>query len=99
MVEALSIKKASLSELVKDYRVYPQILLNVPVSKKEDFSLYPEIIKTKQEIENHLENRGRFSLRYSGTEFLARIMVEGQDQKELENLANRMAQVLSQHLA
>jgi phosphoglucosamine mutase len=99
MVEALSIKKASLSELVKDYRVYPQILLNVPVSKKEDFSLYPEIIKTKEEIENHLENRGRFNLRYSGTEFLARIMVEGQDQKELENLANSMAQVLSQHLA
>jgi phosphoglucosamine mutase len=99
MVEALSIKKASLSELVKDYRVYPQIHLNVPVSKKEDFSLYPEIIKTKEEIENHLENRGRFSLRYSGTEFLARIMVEGEDQKELEDLAKRMAQVLSQHLS
>ena len=99
MVEALSIKKTSLSELVKDYREYPQILLNVPVSKKEDFSLYPEIVMAKEEIENRLENRGRFSLRYSGTEFLARIMVEGQDQKELEDLASRMAQVLTQYLA
>ncbi len=98
MVEALSIKKASLSELVKDYRVYPQILLNVPVSRKEAFSLYPEIIRTKEEIESQLDNRGRFSLRYSGTEFLARIMVEGPDRNELEDLANRMAQVLSQHL-
>jgi phosphoglucosamine mutase len=78
--------------------VYPQIHLNVPVSKKGDFSLYPEIIQTMEEIENHLENQGRFNLRYSGTEPLARIMVEGQDHKELEDLANRMAQVLSKHL-
>ena len=98
MIEALSIKKATLSELVKDYRVYPQIHVNVPVSKKKDFSLYPEISKTKEEIENQLEKRGRFSLRYSGTEFLARIMVEGEDQKELEELAGQMARVLSKHL-
>jgi len=98
MVEALCAKKAALSELVEDYRVYPQILLNVPVSKKDDFSLYPEIIQTKEEIENYLKNRGRFNLRYSGTEPLARIMVEGQNQEELEDLANRMAHVLTKHL-
>jgi phosphoglucosamine mutase len=99
MVEALTTKKASLSELVQDYCVYPQILLNVPVSKKEDFSLYPEIIEAKEKIESHLGNHGRFSLRYSGTEFLARIMVEGQDRGELEDLAGQMAQVLSKHLS
>ena len=99
MVEALATKKASLSELVEDYRVYPQILLNVPVSKKEDFSQYPEIIEAKEKIENQLGKRGRFNLRYSGTEFLARIMLEGQDQKELEDLAGQMAKVLSKHLS
>ncbi len=98
MVEAMAAKKASLSELVQEYQVYPQIHLNVPVSKKDDFSLYPEIVKTMEEIENHLRNNGRFNLRYSGTETLARIMVEGQDQGELEDLANRMAKVLSKHL-
>jgi phosphoglucosamine mutase len=51
-----------------------------------------------EEIENHLGNNGRFNLRYSGTETLARIMVEGQDHRELEDLANRMAKVLSKHL-
>jgi phosphoglucosamine mutase len=71
----------------------------VPVSKKEDFSLYPEIVEVKAKIENQLGNHGRFNLRYSGTEFLARIMVEGQDQRELEELANQMAKVLSKHLS
>ncbi len=98
MVEAISAKGMSLSDQVKDYRVYPQVHRNVAVSKKDDFSLYPEIIHTMEEIENRLENRGRFNLRYSGTEPLARIMVEGQDQKELEDLANRMAKVLSKHI-
>ena len=98
MVEVISVKGMSLSDLVKDYRVYPQVHRNVPVSKKEDFSLYPEIVHTMEEIENHLKNRGRFNLRYSGTEPLARIMVEGQNQEELEVLANRMAQVLNKHL-
>jgi phosphoglucosamine mutase len=98
MVEAISVKGMSLSDLVKDYRVYPQVHRNVPVSKKEDFSLYPEITHTMKEIENHLGDNGRFNLRYSGTEPLARIMVEGQNQEELEDLANRMAQVLSKHL-
>jgi len=98
MVEAITVKKSSLSELVRDYQVYPQIHLNVPVSKKDDFSLYPEIVKTMEEIEDHLGDNGRFNLRYSGTEPLARIMVESQNQEELEDLANRMAQVLSKHL-
>jgi phosphoglucosamine mutase len=99
MVEALTAKKASLSDLIKDYRVFPQVHLNVPVSKKDDFSFYPEIGKTREEIENRLMNRGRFDLRYSGTEPLARVMVEGQDLRELEDLAERMAKVLAKYLS
>jgi phosphoglucosamine mutase len=98
MVEAMATKGMPLSDLVKDYRVYPQVHRNVPVSKKEDFSLFPEIVHTMEEIENHLKDSGRFNLRYSGTESLARIMVEGQNQEELEDLADRMAKVLTKHL-
>lgn len=99
MVDVMAAQNVSLADLVSDFHEFPQILMNVPVSKKDDFSLYPEIVKTMGEIENHLEERGRFNLRYSGTEPLARIMVEGQDRKELETLANRMAKVLSKHLS
>jgi phosphoglucosamine mutase len=98
MVEVMSSQHLSLSELVQDYQVYPQVYKNVPVSKKDDFSLHPEIIQTMEEIEMKLENRGRFNLRYSGTESLARIMIEGQDQDELEDLADRMTKVLAKHL-
>jgi phosphoglucosamine mutase len=99
MAEVLSTKGRCLSELIQDYCVYPQVHRNVPVSRKDDFSLYPEIVHTMEDIENHLEKRGRFNLRYSGTEPLARIMIEGQDQKELEELADRMAQILAKHLS
>lgn len=98
MIEVLTEKKASLSELVEDYLEYPQILLNVAVAKKDDFMRFPEIVRTIEDIENQLGNEGRFNLRYSGTELVARIMVEGQDQKEIEELANRMADVLTKHL-
>lgn len=98
MVDVISKKAISLSRLLQDYSVYPQVHRNVSVSRKDDFSLYPEIVHTMEEIENHLEKNGRFNVRYSGTEPLARIMVEGQDQKELEDLAERMAQVLTKHL-
>jgi phosphoglucosamine mutase len=98
MAEVISKKEISLSGLVQDYHVYPQVHRNVAVSRKEDFSLYPEIIHMIEEIESHLEKRGRFNVRYSGTEPLARIMVEGQDEKELEDLAEQMAEVLSKHL-
>jgi phosphoglucosamine mutase len=98
MVEVISKTGISLSGLVQDYRVYPQVHRNVAVARKDDFSLYPEIILTTEKIEKQLANHGRFNLRYSGTEPLARIMLEGQDLKELEELADQMANVLSQHL-
>ena len=98
MIEAMTAKKTTLSGLVEDYRVYPQVHVNVPVAKKEDFSLFPEICEMREAIEKRLKNSGRFDLRYSGTEPLARIMVEGQNQEELEDLAQQMARVLSKHL-
>jgi phosphoglucosamine mutase len=98
MAEAMTVKGASLSELVEDFHEYPQVLLNVPVSRRDDFEQYPEIMNTIEEIQNQLENNGRFNLRYSGTESLARIMVEGQDRQQLEKMARHLAHVLSKHL-
>ncbi len=99
MLEVLNEEKASLSELVEGFQEYPQVHVNVAVSRKDDFKNYPQIIRTIKDIESHLGNGGRFQVRYSGTEPLARIMIEGQDKRELEELANRMAEVLSKHLS
>lgn len=98
MVEAMTMKGASLPELVEDFHEYPQVLLNVPVSRKRDFQDYPEIMNSIEEIENRLATNGRFNLRYSGTEPLARIMLEGQDLQQLEEMARHLADVLSKHL-
>jgi phosphoglucosamine mutase len=99
MLEVLNEEKASLSQLVESFQEYPQIHVNVAVSRKDDFKNHPQIIKAIKDIESHLGNGGRFQVRYSGTEPLARIMIEGQDKRELEELANRMAEILSKHLS
>jgi phosphoglucosamine mutase len=98
MVEVMTSEGADLSELVSDYREFPQIILNVPVSRKDPFTEYPEIMHVLHDIEQKLGDSGRLNLRYSGTEPLARVMVEGRDQARIESLARRIAGVVQKSL-
>lgn len=98
MLEAMVTYNLPLSKLVEDLEEFPQILLNIPVRKKIDFDQFPEIIKAKQEIEKRLGDSGRLNVRYSGTEPVARVMIEGQDKTEIEEYARQMAAVISKHL-
>jgi phosphoglucosamine mutase len=98
MLEAIATENAPLSRLVEDFKEYPQILVNVQVGKKTDFHKFPEIIKTTEEIERQLGGTGRLNLRYSGTEPLARIMIEGTDKEQIQHYARQMADVISKHL-
>ncbi len=98
MLEALTERNTSLSELVKGLEEFPQILLSVSVSRKDDFNLYPEIMGTVEEIKQDLGQSGRFNLRYSGTEPLARIMIEGENQEQIEAHAHRLARIIEEQL-
>ena len=98
MLEVLAVSDTPLSKLVEDLEEYPQILLNIPVRKKSDFNQFPEIIDAKEQIEKRLGNSGRLNVRYSGTEPVARIMIEGQDKGEIEDYASQMASIISKHL-
>jgi phosphoglucosamine mutase len=98
MLEVLAASDLPLSKLVEDLDEYPQIILNIPVRKKSDFDQFPEIINAKEEIEKRLGDSGRLNLRYSGTEPVARIMIEGQDKGEIEDYASQMASIISKHL-
>jgi len=91
-------KNAPLSKLVSDYKESPQILLNVEVAKKEDFSHFPEILNTMVRIKENLGHEGRLDLRFSGTESLARIMIEGKDKNQIRTEAENMAVVISKYL-
>jgi phosphoglucosamine mutase len=79
------------SELLAPFRRYPQILLNVRVAKKIDFGKLPAVTAAAKSVENRLGDDGRLVLRYSGTEPLARIMIEGPEQGTIDALAEELA--------
>ncbi len=99
MAEAIIARETPLSSLVAGFEEFPQVLLNVRVSSKEPFDAFPEIPRTAAEIRDALGVNGRLDLRYSGTEPLARVMVEGRDRGEIEKHANRLASILRKYLA
>ena len=99
MAEAMIAGKAALSALVAGFERFPQVLLNVRVARKAPFDDFPEIGRAVEEIRSALGADGRLDLRYSGTEPLARIMVEGRDRGEIEKHANKLAVLLGRYLA
>ena len=98
MLNAMRAKGESLSGLTTGFVRYPQILVNVPVREKRPFDEVPGIAIATREIEDQLADRGRLLLRYSGTENLARVMIEGKDQGEIEKQANSLADVIRANL-
>ena len=88
----------TLSEATAGFTQYPQILVNVKVAKKVPFDELAAVVAAKTEIERELHGEGRLLLRYSGTENLARGMIEGAEQDEIEQMAHRLADVIMQSL-
>jgi len=89
----------SLSSLAGHYRPFPQVLLNVAVSRKPALAGIPAIVEAVQALETELGEDGRVLLRYSGTEDLARVMVEGPDHDWILRRAKGLAEIVSRELA
>jgi phosphoglucosamine mutase len=87
-----------LDELTEGFRRYPQVLVNVRVREKLPFGEVEEVARAAREVGARLEGRGRLLLRYSGTEPLARVMIEGPGQEEVESLAAGLAEVIGRAL-
>ncbi len=87
-----------LSELLAGFRRFPQVLVNVRVASKPDLDSLPRIAAAARSVEEKLGDAGRLVLRYSGTEPLARVMIEGEDQAEIEALAAGLAGVIGEEL-
>jgi phosphoglucosamine mutase len=86
--------KKSLAQLVKGFTRYPQILLNVRVREKVPFSEIGSVQELSETIEESLGDRGRLLLRYSGTEALARVMIEGENEHQVTTLAAALANAI-----
>ena len=96
-LQVLSILQQSgkpLSELASVMTALPQILVNVRVRERCDITELPEVEKLIAEVEKRLGDAGRVLIRYSGTEPLMRIMLEGRDQDEINGMANEIAQLV-----
>ena len=96
LLRAMAEAQKPLSELTAGFQRYPQVLLNVRVKEKVPFDRLPAVNKVLRDIEERLSNNGRLLLRYSGTERLARVMIEGENQTVIENYASQIAEHIRQ---
>jgi phosphoglucosamine mutase len=94
VLEAMDAAGVGLEGLVEGLVEFPQVLLNVRVSAKPDLAGIPEVAAAVAEVERAVAGRGRLDVRYSGTEPLARVMLEGEEQAEVEALAGRIAEAI-----
>ena len=85
----------TLSQLRSELTLYPQVLINVKTAKKIDLTTHADIQASVQAAENELANRGRVLLRASGTEPKIRVMVEGENQQQVQALAEKIATVVT----
>jgi phosphoglucosamine mutase len=84
----------ALHQLVADLKVFPQVIVNVRVREKQPLEQIPEISERIHEAESALHGKGRVVVRYSGTEALARVMIEAESREEMERHAERIAQAI-----
>ena len=104
MITALCLLRAqresrrTLAEMTAGFQQYPQILVNVRVREKVPFTELPSVQSAVQEVEELLSQKGRLLLRYSGTEKLARVMIEGENQHQIEGYAARIAGAIEREI-
>ncbi len=100
-LQVLAIMRKSekrLSELAHVMAPLPQVLVNVRVSEKKDIKTIPEAAKLIQKVEENLKDEGRVLIRYSGTEPLLRIMLEGPDQDQITIWANEIGELVDKKI-
>jgi phosphoglucosamine mutase len=91
VLEVLGAQQQDFAELCRPLKRYPQVLVNVRVRRKLPFENIPGLREAEAECRRRLGDHSRILLRYSGTELLARVMVEGEDQRAVDESARRLA--------
>jgi phosphoglucosamine mutase len=98
VLAALRSSGVPLSELASPFRSLPQVLVNVPVARKPNLGEIDSIVAAVERIESELGGDGRVLLRYSGTEPLARVMVEGPDEDWIRRQAHALAGLIAREI-
>ena len=88
----------ALADLVSDLKVFPQKIQNVRVREKIPFAQVPEVQRSIEAAERELNGNGRVVVRYSGTEALARVMVEAESEEKMRALTAGIAGEIQKRL-
>ena len=89
----------SLAELTADLKTYPQVIVNVRVREKKPLDSIPAVAEAIAQAEQALAGTGRVVIRYSGTEALARVMIEAEDETLMQHHAQAIANAIRTELA
>jgi phosphoglucosamine mutase len=98
LLRALRESEKTVAEMVVGFVQYPQILVNVRVREKVPFAELTSVQSEVSAVEELLSHKGRLLLRYSGTEPLARVMIEGENQGKIEEYADRIAGAIKREI-
>jgi phosphoglucosamine mutase len=88
----------SLAELTADLKTFPQVIVNVKVREKEPMAEIPAVVEAIAVAEQALAGTGRVVIRYSGTEALARVMIEAEDEAQMTHHANAIAHAIRESI-
>jgi phosphoglucosamine mutase len=104
IVTALSVLRVmaetgrELADLASELVTFPQVLLNVRVREKKDLRTVPPVAEAMKRVEDRLAGEGRLLVRYSGTEPLLRVMIEGRNQRDIQAWAGEIVTAVKEHL-
>jgi phosphoglucosamine mutase len=98
LLEILADQDRRLSELSEVMTVYPQIMVNVPVSQKPPLGELESIVEAIKAAESELSDKGRVLIRYSGTQPLCRVMVESEDRSQAQQICRQLSVVIEEAL-
>src|SRR5436190_1748963 len=98
VLRTVALTGRSVAALAADLTAYPQVLLNVRVRERVDLARVPAVADAIARVERRVAGQGRLLVRYSGTEPLLRVMIEGKDQHEIRGWAQELVDVVKEHL-
>ena len=96
VLRTLAVSGRELADLADDLTTYPQVLVNVRVGEKANLQTIPAVVAAMARVEKGLGGTGRLLVRYSGTEPLLRVMLEGQDKDEIDRWAHEIVDAINQ---
>jgi phosphoglucosamine mutase len=98
VLRTVALSGRTLADLASDLTAYPQVLLNVRVRERVELDTVPAVAEAIARVEARVAGQGRVLIRYSGTEPLLRVMLEGQQQDQIRGWAQEIVDVVKAHL-